>query len=855
MNRLRERYCFHQYRNVLKYRIQELLLYPNGRYGSTTDVLLNLPLREKLPVVDMYRRRFIPLVTLIILITAGVWWYVNHWYYSEVKEETRLQVSTEALPYRESFCAALQERFALLEGLYGFAGTLSEEELGEHFTSFARDLHDLKRGIRNMSIAPGGVQKYVYPLESNRKVEGHDLLEDPREEVQEDVRAARERREIVISGPYELRQGGQGIVARKAVFKEGHFWGLVAMVLDMPPIYEQSRLDEAESLVLALHDSEDSRVWGKQSVLEHNPVSIEFEVAGEGWTMFAVPEEGWNAAYNAKYTTFFITTLLVAILSSLGMILLVSRFTAISESVKLERARYRDLFNSIRDTIVVTDNARTILEMNQPALRKMFGYELKELQGRKTDILYARTSDYLQTGHEIYDRKKSSGGRIMEIPFKQKDGRVFPAELTAFKLYNRNRRIIGNIGIIRDISERKKYERTLEDNIQRKQWLNELAAMYLSGEKVERVIGKTVNELSRRFPEVRAAYSTIDEAGTLKVVYARQPEGMPDITSLEADLTPAGEYLSSLRNQKKTIITDTASDPRIAPLQEAMRSGATSALIDIAVPVEGKLRGLLCLDSPAPREWSEHEIATLEEHANLLMLILNNAAYHERIENTNRALRESVEEKEILLKEIHHRVKNNLNVIVSLLKLQEREIDSVEKAYQAFQESRRRIYSMALVHESLYRSDNLSEIELGGYLQSLVGELRGSLTEGGKVEHDFKVEPVYVDVTKAVPCGIIVNELVSNAVKHAFPEGSHGEITVSLRKTTDSYVELLVADNGAGLPEEFSIEKHTSLGLNLVSILAKQIDANLSIDTSEGTIFTLTFEVEEDRLSEKRGRE
>jgi PAS domain S-box-containing protein len=789
----------------------------------------------------MYRGRFILFTVLILLATASVWWYANHWYYRDVKDDTRLRVKTEAQPYQEAFCAAMQERFALLEGLHGFAKTLSEENIDKHFTSFAGELYELKKGIRNMSIAPRGVQEYVYPLENNREVIGHDLLNDPRQEVRKDVHTARKSEGIVISGPYELRQGGQGIVARKAVFRDRHFWGLVAMVLDMPSVYEQSGVEKAGSLLLALEDNRNRKVWGRPEVFKRNPVSIPFEIANEQWRLSAIPRGGWRTAYNDRYKPFLISTLLIAVLVALGLVIFARRFTVLSESAQLHRARYRDLFNSIRDTIVVTDNNRTIIETNQPALRTMFGYEQSDIQGEPTRVLYADHGHYDLTGSEIYETTEGSTGSVKEISFKRKDGIVFPAELTAFKLYNRSGKVIGDIGIIRDISERKRYERTLEENVQRKQWLNEMAALYLTSGNVQEVIKQTVNELAHHFPQLRVAYSTISEDGILTIFYARQPTGMPDITSLEADLRPAGEYLYSLKYNKMTVINDVYTDSRISALKEAMQAGGTRAVLDSAVPVEGEVRGMLCFDSPEPKEWSEHERASLEEHANLLMLILNNEKYQRMLESTNEQLRNSVREKEILLKEIHHRVKNNLNVIVSLLRLQEEEIDTVEEASQAFQKSRRRIYSMAVVHDSLYRSESLSEIQLNDYLQSLVKDLQVTFSENMNVEYEFQLEPVYADVTKAVPCGIIVNELISNAQKHAFPANEGGRITISLHKTEGSRAVLAVEDNGSGLPEGFSRETSAGLGLNLVTILAQQLEGDLEIDSSNGVKCTLSF--------------
>jgi two-component sensor histidine kinase len=208
-------------------------------------------------------------------------------------------------------------------------------------------------------------------------------------------------------------------------------------------------------------------------------------------------------------------------------------------------------------------------------------------------------------------------------------------------------------------------------------------------------------------------------------------------------------------------------------------------------------------------------------------------------------------EKETLLKEIHHRVKNNLNVIVSLLRLQEDHVDDVESARVAFRESRNRIFSMALVHEALYQSENLAEIELDGYLRDLLEQLRENAPHHLRISYRLDLVPLKLDVARAVPCGIIVNELVTNAQKHAFPERESGEIAILLQAdapTVDAgtvQVTLTVADDGEGLTSEYDPEKTSSLGLKLVSILVEQINATWSMENrvSGGTRAVVRFEV------------
>jgi PAS domain S-box-containing protein len=793
----------------------------------------------------MYRKRSIFLIVIILLMAFAGWRYANVRYRSRIEEEVHLQVSRSMLTYREAFRAAIEKRFALLEGLYAFAESLPEEELAAHFRTFAEHLYGLEEGIRNISIAPGGIQKYVFPLEGNEEVPGHNLLEDSRPEIRAAVQKTLDSRSIVLSGPYELRQGGEGLIARKAFFRDDQFRGLVTMVVDMPPIYRESGVDSAEPLILALRDSKNRTFRGSDAILALRPETLFFEAGSERWSISAVPSGGWEKMYRDESLMYLVTSLVVSLMAATIIILLIRRFSNLSESARSERQRYKDLFTSIKDTVIITDNNRTILDANQPALKLMFGYNTGELKGESTAILYSDKEGYGRTGTKIFTSESGKSSELMEVPFRRKDGSTFPAELSALKLHNSRGDIIGNVGIIRDITVQKQHERARKRQMERTQWLNELAALYLSGSDIESLLRNTLDKLGERFPGLRVAYATASPSGTLNVVYSVQPEEMPDMTGQVVDISPASEYLHSLQNTKKTVICDTMNDPITAPVKEPLLAWSILAMIGVAVPVEGGEDGLLCFESPGPKSWSEHELAAVEEHANLLTLILNNARYHSMLKAANASLAVSLEEKKTLLKEVHHRVKNNLNVIVSLLRLQEDEIGSIESAHLAFEESRKRIFSMALVHESLYRSENLSEIELDQYILALVRELGSSFSNSRRIDYTFALDPLRVDIGLAMPCGIIITELISNAHKHAFPDNREGTITVSLALQEASRFTLTVSDNGVGMPGDFAAEESASLGMNLVTALAAQIDGELSVDSEagSGTVVSLRIPV------------
>ena len=202
---------------------------------------------------------------------------------------------------------------------------------------------------------------------------------------------------------------------------------------------------------------------------------------------------------------------------------------------------------------------------------------------------------------------------------------------------------------------------------------------------------------------------------------------------------------------------------------------------------------------------------------------------------------DSLKEKEVLLKEIHHRVKNNLQVISSILNLQSSFIQD-EKMLDVLQESRNRIRSMAIIHEDLYRTTNFASIDFANYILNLATNLVSlyRLSEEN-VELRYDLESIDLVLDQAVPCGLLVNEIIANAVKYAFPDNGKGEIFIQL-KEINGWVELLVKDNGIGLPQDFEIETSDTLGLQLVLTLVDQLDGEIAYSGKNGTEFLIKFE-------------
>ena len=210
-------------------------------------------------------------------------------------------------------------------------------------------------------------------------------------------------------------------------------------------------------------------------------------------------------------------------------------------------------------------------------------------------------------------------------------------------------------------------------------------------------------------------------------------------------------------------------------------------------------------------------------------------------------IKASLKEKEVLLKEIHHRVKNNLQVVSSMLKIQSG-YSQDRKTADMFRESQNRVRSIALIHEMLYQSKNLSEIDFSIYIQPITTHLmRAYGVDPNRIKLNINVGDVFLDIDSAIPCGLIINELFSNALKHAFPEGREGEVQIDLFQDRNREFTLLISDNGVGLPEGMDFKNTESLGLQLVVALADQLGAAIVFEGRVGTTFRITFHNRESR--------
>jgi two-component sensor histidine kinase len=256
-----------------------------------------------------------------------------------------------------------------------------------------------------------------------------------------------------------------------------------------------------------------------------------------------------------------------------------------------------------------------------------------------------------------------------------------------------------------------------------------------------------------------------------------------------------------------------------------------------------KKRELIEINTPDGRVWEESGEPVLDAERNMLGVVEIARDITDQ-KKAQQALKVSLEEKETLLQEIHHRVKNNLTVVSSLLKLQANGMDD-ERLKEALNESQNRIYAMSAVHESLYSSKNLSEIELKVYVTKISRTLIQTYsTNPANVKFNTDSEEIKIGINQASPIGLIINELISNSLKYAFPNEREGKIDVSMKKT-DNELNLVIKDDGVGMPDDLDWKNSKSLGLKLVRTLVEnQLDGSVDMESTNGTKFTIKFNIE-----------
>ncbi len=404
-------------------------------------------------------------------------------------------------------------------------------------------------------------------------------------------------------------------------------------------------------------------------------------------------------------------------------------------------------------------------------------------------------------------------------------------------------------------AERKRVELALALEQRRQAAIVELEAAINQEDALQGVLDRIAETVTLLLPATASSVVLWDPVAESFTVSSSTVPGQPAQAGARRVRRFGGASRAIVDTLGPVIAPDIRKDPYGA--NSLLDQFGMHAYAGVPLLADGKAHGVLYAIDREVRHYTPQEVtflaAVASRAANALMkfrliesLKESNLRLAEEVTVRRRAeerISASLREKESLLQEIHHRVKNNLQIVSSLLNLQSR--DYADPVLQtAFAESQQRIRSMALIHEMLYRSNDLAEIDFGDYLRMLVPALmRSYSTHAAHVRHEIQSDDIKLRPQAAVPLGLIVNELITNSLKHGFVNRTAGNIAIECRRREGRTIELKVSDDGVGLPPEFCIGKMHSLGLRLVAMMASQIAARVESHSHEGASFTLTFEL------------
>lgn len=472
--------------------------------------------------------------------------------------------------------------------------------------------------------------------------------------------------------------------------------------------------------------------------------------------------------------------------------LVLSTIVDVTERKRLEH-RFRQAVESAPNAIVMVNESGTI-EMVNSQTETFFGYSRMELIGQTVEILVPERFrgghvGFRQAYFDIPQSRPVGAGR--ELYGLRKDGSEFPVEIGLSLIDSHDETLV--LSTIVDITERT-------------QALAALKASELGLKEAQRLAG-----LGGWKWDIQTGEHSWSEE--IYHILGRDPSLLP------APYPEVQQYF-----------TPDSWKPLAAAVEKGLAEGVPYECDAEVVRSDGIRRWIVARGE-----------ATFDADRNVIGLHGTVQDITERMV-VNGKLKEALNEKEMLLKEVYHRVKNNLQVVSSLINLQVKNVKN-EESVALLKQGADRIKAMAILHEKLYQSKDLARIEFKAYIESLVDHLLfGYGAHSGKIKVILGVDNVFLDVDTAIPCGLIINELMSNALKHAFPGDRHGEIGVNFKQNQGEFI-LVVTDNGVGFSADVDFKKTASLGLQLVTTLANQLMGQIDLNQTAGSTFTIRFPI------------
>ena len=514
-----------------------------------------------------------------------------------------------------------------------------------------------------------------------------------------------------------------------------------------------------------------------------------------------------------------------------------------AEEVLLEsKERYRLLADNTLDVIWKMDFNLEFTYSN-PAVFDMLGFTPEEWIGtRLPEHCSPEEMQKIQRliTQEIENPKKHTGV-VFETSFFTKNGEEIPCEINARILFDENGRPISIQGTTRDITERKAAEVHIKHLNSVLEAIRNVNQLILVEKDRDTLLQEACDALVKARGYDVAWLGFSEDGETFAMV---KGSGFPEDVSRFCEYMMSGDYPPCIRDalaRKDQLAVMDKSEECGDCFFESVCRGKEAAIIH--VEHAGRFFGLLAVLLAPDVSIDEEEKGILAEVAGDIAFALHNMELEEVRKKAEDQIKASLKEKEVLLREIHHRVKNNLQVISSLLDMQARNAKDKD-VKDALSESMNRIMAMSLIHSQLYEGSDLSEINMKMFVNRLLGQLQIYQVGDTRIAHVIQVDDYPFPIAVAVPVGLVINELLSNALKHAFEGRDEGRIEVILTASESGMINLRVSDDGVGLPPGFDINKSKTLGLRLVKIITEdQLRGTLEVTGEEGATFNIEFDI------------
>ena len=808
------------------------------------------------------------LVTVLALLPA--WWQAGRWYESRLAADRRAVVAATLATHADTLTAALNRQFTVLRGLHAFlehglAGPQLDPNLDADFLSFAASLYtDAEQsGLVAIAAAPGGVVRYVFPLEHRPMLVGYDLHAEADPGLRADIVNAIESRHLVLSGPYPLGFADNVLIAHQALFSPVQspdgvgYWGTVSVIIDLEGLLTQAGItEELRDLDLAVRNQHQRVVFGSAGIFAHDPVTASVTVSETSWELAAIPILGWTEALESAVLAFRVASALPVALAAALAGVVYSRQLQLSWTVK-ERTQalaqanarlledisvrkeaearlaekeqqYREIFEATGDGLIITALDGHIVAIN-PAACSMYGYRREEAVGQPLTMLIQ--TDYHALFSQMLERVKAGYEFVTQALDRRRDGTQFYVEVHGSSFtYGGQPHLLS---VVRDITDRVRSMQLLEQRVQERtrelSTLLQVSRDMVSTLQLEPLLAQTLDRLRDVVAYDAATLLELDDDGSLTLLDYRGPRPRSDLPR-HWDLREAEHIRMVLdHRQPLTIPNVHAGTPSAQAWQRSWGAPLghiaehTASWLGVPLMVKDRVIGTLTLEHAEPGHFTPLHAKLALAFANQVAVAMENARLYEESQRLG-----MIEERQRIARELHDSVSQALYSIglgartarALLDRDPQRAAEPIEYVLSLAEGGLAEM--RALIFE--LRPDSLSQETLATALDRQVTILQSRYQLDIVV--DFAPEPALpADVKEALYR--VAHEALNNTVKHA--QARH--VRVGLYYSADT-ATLVVEDDGVGFDPYGSYPGH--YGLQSMRERVERVGGRLTIESTAG---------------------